>query len=61
MRRFVSALVVAIFAVIGARVGVDGYGIYAYEVLVLPLALIVGLVFEAKVQSHRREHRTRSN
>ena len=60
MRRFVSAVVVAIFAVIGARAGVGGYGIYAYEVLVLPLAMILGLAFEAKVQARRRSHRTRS-
>ena len=55
-RRFVSIIVVVVLAAIGARLGVSGVGIYAYEAFVVVAAMSLGMALEPRIRWRRQRH-----
>lgn len=52
-KRLVGATVVAILAAVATVIGVRGYEIYVYEVIAVPLALIVGEIVGGRIHSRQ--------
>ncbi len=55
-RRFVSAVTAVALAGIGAMLGVSGPGIYLFEIVAVPVAMVTGIVLGSRIHMHRRGH-----
>jgi hypothetical protein len=53
-RRLLSTLVVVFFAWVGAKLDVQGYGVFVMVAVVVPAAMFAGLAGEAWLRARRR-------
>jgi hypothetical protein len=53
-RRLLTALIVVGFAAIGAMFDIRGYAVFAYMGISVSLAMILGILFEARLQVRQR-------
>lgn len=55
-RRILSSLIVIALGAIGGMIGVHGFGLFLYVAVIVPLAMILGIVFEPWIQVRHRSH-----
>jgi len=55
-RRILSSLIVIVLGAIGGMMGVHGFGLFLYVGAIVPLAMILGVVFEPWIQVRHRSH-----
>jgi len=53
-RRIFTSLIVIGLAVVGGMLGVQGYGVFLAVAVIVPLAMVLGFLFEARIQDRQR-------
>lgn len=53
-RRLLTALIVVGFGAIGAMLDVRGYTVFAYVGISVSLAMLLGILFEVRLQARQR-------
>jgi hypothetical protein len=53
-RRILSSLIVIVLGAIGGVIDVHGFGLFLYVAATVPLAMILGIVFEPWIQVRHR-------